>query len=192
MQSPIPYRQPVTLRTQLLAIGLTIALAGTFVAPSAATQARKIKAIASTELAAGTPFPEELAPPLPERSDCEAMVLKIAAAYGTPDFDDYLHENFPAKSELVAALARSGLRVSNVRFEIEAIESIRVLPWVIVAEEEVDDAVVSTIGADCVVALQKRVLFDAAGGNRTISLPSRDEWRVRLQTTVEAGQEASR
>ena len=168
----------------LLLIGLAITLFFQLGVGDSLAQARKIKRISAVETEETTPVPEGIAPPLPEQRDCEAMTRQIAAAYGSADMQRFLAEDFPNKSELLDSLSRADMRVTNIGLRIDAVESIRIQPWHLLEQERRGERIVYTIASDCVIDLRLRAVFDTSSGDRTVTDPRSDEWRVRLITTV--------
>lgn len=124
-------------------------------------------------------LPGELLPPLPTREACIETVEAVADAYGSPELRDLLAEDFPNRSEFLDAISRAKQRVSGLELRIESIESTRILPWRVVATAEADGATVYGLQADCVADVRFRAVFDGStSGQRAVTEPQRDEWRI--------------
>lgn len=67
--------------------------------------------------------------PLPTDEQCRAAVFEVARRYSPREIATVLHPEFPNRDSLIDAMRRADLRVTNMRLEIESIESTKLLPW---------------------------------------------------------------
>ena len=171
----------------LSAVFLLAAVATMTTSPAYANQAREFEKIEVPEEQEGetTRAPEEIAPSLPTDQACEEAVRAIAGAYEPGRLEEYLHEEFPNRSELLDALRRADLRVTNIELFVESVEGTRILPWQIVEEESTDQGTRYHLASDCVADVRTRLVFeDPETGERTVRDVGRAEWRVRFRVTV--------
>jgi hypothetical protein len=94
-------------------------------AVSLLAQGRKLKKI---EKPASATQPVSVVP-LPSDEQCRAAVYEVALRYGPREIENVLHPDFPNREELIDAIRRADLRVTNVRLEVESIESTKLEPW---------------------------------------------------------------
>jgi hypothetical protein len=173
----------------MTAAALLVALAAGLAAASAAPeQGRRLRRIETVERPLSEVY--DAAPPLPGVYRCEDAIRTIAAAYGAGDIDRYLDEEFPNRAELLDALQRADLRVTNVELRVESVENARFLPWLLLDTTIDGDRTIHTIGADCVAEVRLRAAFDgAASGERAVTDVSSGEWRVRFtRRLIEPGE----
>ncbi len=111
------------------------------------------------------------APAAVDRAECEQFTRELAQHYTDTTLEDYLAEDFPNRAALLDAVARSRHKADNVELDIDAIESIRVLPW-----QRTDGGAWL---ARCIVDLRARLSWDDPnGGGRTVYPSSRMRWHL--------------
>lgn len=122
--------------------------------------------------------------PLPTREACEQAVRAVAGAYKPGgSLGAWLAADFPNREELLDALERVAPHATNVKLEVESVESVKIEPW------RVDQAT-STKGAqhivsDCTADVRTRLTFeDPATGLRTVRDVGRAQWFLRYEQVV--------
>jgi hypothetical protein len=113
---------------------------------------------------------EELVPPT--AAACEAAARRIAAAYGSDDLRALLHERFPNRDEVLAALSRSDLHVSRLELGVESLGKVDLEPWRRAGEEAAT--------SDCRIDLGTVLSFDDLGTGERRALAGRHRWRIRF------------
>jgi hypothetical protein len=167
------------IRLRLLVVA-TIALCLP-VAPADAQQGRRLRRI-ERPATRGPLYAGDV--PLPTRASCERAVRRIAAAYRPGgELGPWLAPDFPNREELLAALERVALHATQVRLEIESIESIRVEPWRV--DEAKSKPRLRHLVAECVADVRTRLSFDdPATGRRAVRSVGRAQWRLRYEREV--------
>lgn len=143
--------------------------------PALFSQGRKLKKIERP----ADPAPQDSAVTgeLPTSQQCEEVVRRIAAAYGDVEIEEYLHQDFPNRTEFLDALRRSTLEATNVQLHVEVVEGTRFTPLEQISTHDRGDLVVT----DCIADVRTRLMFDdPESGERIVRDPGRGQWRIRF------------